>query len=354
MKFGFKKETFLGIDFGTSSIKAVEFAVFDGKPSLVNYASIDLAPIEKGDQVSDRSHEREVVLYLKALLKRFKPGTVEARVALPAYIGLLSVVDFPKMKEEELEDAIRFEARKYIPTPLEEVALSWEVIGKKNDETTGVEHWEILLVAALNKEVQRYQSYIEEAGLKMALLELETFSIARALLGNDKGKFLVIDIGSRATNLMLVEGGYVKMSRNLDLGGKDFTRTLVESLHITTERAETLKKSGKDFLNKPESALIFPAIQMIIGETQRMFLAYQARGGDPSRLDGVVLSGGSAAFTGLSQYLSTVLGLPVIFGDPWSRVVCDKRLEPFVRKLGTSFTVAIGLALSGVENTTKG
>lgn len=68
---------------------------------------------------------------------------------------------------------------------------------------------------------------------------------------------LLIDIGARSTNLLLVESGLVRVSRNLDVGGKDLTRTLSETLDITPERAEVLKKSNKDFLNEPEARIIF-------------------------------------------------------------------------------------------------
>ncbi|MEI9966223.1 MAG: pilus assembly protein PilM [Candidatus Moraniibacteriota bacterium] len=127
---------------------------------------------------------------------------------------------------------------------------------------------EVLAVAALKKEVLRYQQYIEAVHLKLDFLELETFSMVRSLIGQESGLVLLIDIGSRATNLVLAEEGIVKVSRNVDTGGKDLTRTIMESQSIAQDRAEALKKSTKDFLNSPESATIFPSLNTIFGEAR--------------------------------------------------------------------------------------
>jgi type IV pilus assembly protein PilM len=168
------------------------------------------------------------------------------------------------------------------------------------------------------------------------------------MVGNDPGTFLVIDIGARAANLMLVEGGYVKMSRNIDAGGRDVTRTLSESLNIALDRAEILKKSTKDFLNSRETAIIFPAIEMIVNEAARMAESWKSKRPDV-RFDGVVLSGGTARMTGISQYFSARLGIPATLGDPWKSVTCPKALQPAIDRMGSSFSVALGLALYGVS-----
>lgn len=351
MLFRFGKPHFLGIDFGTSSIKAVELAIEDGRPTLVNYGQVSLSILEKG--VHDgRTYDEEIALHLRALLEKFHPKSPALSVAMPAFIGLISLIELPEMEESELQEAIKFEAHKYIPTPLEEVALSWEVAGKVSTRMTDGEQtgtkMEVLLVAALNKEVERYEHYVRATGLEMNLLELETFSIVRSVVGKTPGLVLVLDIGSRATNLILVEDGFVKVSRNLDVGGRDITRTLMEGLSITQERAESLKKSGKDFLNAPESALVFPVLQMVASEGKRMLDAYGAK--HPGiTCDAVLLSGGTGQFTGLSEYLSKAFALPVRVGDPWERVSYDEKLRPMIESLGTSFSVALGLALSGVE-----
>ncbi|MFA9262722.1 MAG: type IV pilus assembly protein PilM [Undibacterium sp.] len=349
--FGLKKPTFLGIDFGTSSIKAVELSIEKEQILLENYAEINLAEIEKESAQSLGTYDSRVTNYLRALLKRLEPKTKEAYVAMPAFIGLVALVEFPKMSEKELQDAIQFEAHKYIPSPLEEVALSWEIVGETaavQSEGTSAEagKLEVLLVAALNKEVERYESYIHSIEYSMQLLELETFSLVRSVIDGDQGIYLVADIGSRATNLVLVENGLVKISRNLDVGGRDVTRTLTEGLNISPDRAETLKKSDTDYLNTEQTKLIFPALEVIGNEMQRIMAIHQTK--HPDRpIDGIILSGGTAGLTGLTTYYSNGLGLPVTIGNPWQRVGYPAELSPAIERMGTSFSVALGLALQG-------
>lgn len=345
--FGFGKPRFLGIDFGTASIKAVELTIKDNQPVLTNYGQVSLADLENGIPPQGRSYDEEIMLHLKALLENMKIQGRSASVAMPAFIGLISFLEFPLMEDAELQDAIRFEAHKYIPSPLEEVALSWEVVGKRSVPGDG-EKMEVLLVAALNKEVARYEKYIAGANLSLDFLELETFSIARSIINKEQGLFLIIDIGSRATNLILVENGIVKVSRNLDMGGRDVTRVLAESLNITEERAKVLKKSGKDFLIAPEAALVFPALQMIAREAERMLAACQAKRPDV-KCKQIVLSGGTAKFTGLAQYYENLLKLPVVLGDPWKNVKYNPKLKKKISEIGPAFSVVLGLVLRRVD-----
>jgi type IV pilus assembly protein PilM len=138
------------------------------------------------------------------------------------------------------------------------------------------------------------------------------------------------------------------MSRNLDVGGQDVTRTLHEGLNVTLERAEALKKSTEDFLNTPESAMIFPSLEMIASESQRMLESFVAKYPE-RRCQGVVLSGGTAQMMGLAEYYTRMIGLPVSIGNPWSRIAYDESVRTDIEKMGTSFSVALGLALAGID-----
>lgn len=356
--FGPSQKTYLGVDFGTSSIKVVELGVENKEPVLVNYGEIGLSVLESMRLNDQGNYDAQITIFLRALLERIGSKTKEVYVAMPAFIGLVALVEFPQMSEKELKEAIQFEAHKYIPSPLEEVALSWEIVGEY--ETVSSEHQEktinkleVLLVAALNKEVDRYESYIKSVEYEMQLLELETFSMVRSTIRDTQDAYLLIDIGSRASNFVLVENRLVKMSRNLDVGGQDVTRTLMESLSISFERAETLKKGEKDFLNDRESRLTFLPLEMIASEVQRMLQARLAKNPNASPIHGIILSGGTAAMTGLTQYFSNVLNLPVEIAEPWRGIRYDQSLQAAISRMGSSYSVAIGLALRGVEMVTK-
>lgn len=351
--FGLAGKTYLGVDFGTSSIKIVEIGVQKREPVLLNYGEVNLSVLEAIRGSNQGDYDAQIIIFLRALLEKMNPKSKEAYVAMPAFIGLVALVDFPQMSEKELESAIQFESHKYIPSPLHEVALSWEVVGERmvTSEETGnqVKKLEVLLVAALNKEVERYESYIRSIRYDMQLLELETFSMVRSTVHNPEKTYLVIDIGSRATNFVLVENKLVKMNRNLDVGGRDITRTLMESLNISFDRAEALKKSSKDFLTQAESRITFLPLEMIVGEARRMLQSREAKNPQAEKIHGIILSGGSAGMVGLPQYFESLLDVPTEVANPWSGIRYNQKLQAAIQRMGTSYSVALGLALRGVE-----
>jgi type IV pilus assembly protein PilM len=280
-----------------------------------------------------------------------KAKTDKAYIAMPAYTGLITLVEFPELSEAQMNEAVQFEAHKYVPTTsLEDVALSWEIIEKRKGSEGDV-IMEVLLVAALRKEVDRYQSYIQQESLEMSLLEIETFAIVRALLEKTPGSGakILIDIGSRATNIILTDDGSVKLSRNIDTGGKDMTRTLADTIEVARSRAEELKKSGKDFLNQRESAVVFPTLQVVITETKRVIASHEEKHPE-SKVSEIILSGGSSRLAGIVEYFSSIFGIPVGIGHPWSKIQATEKQQAMIHDTDTSFAVAIGLALGGVEN----
>ncbi len=350
----FRNTHFFGIDFGTSALKAVEFELVGDRPVLVNYGVADLTQLEEEIKHENYTYDEAIGLYLKALISKMKPETTQVSVAMPAYTGLITLVEFPVMAESQMNEAVQFEARKYVPTnSLDDVALSWEVLGKRNG-SDGDSLMEVLLVAALRKEVNRYQRYIGQEALDMKFLEIETFSIVRSLIERvpGSGAKILIDLGFRATNIILTRDGMVELSRNIDTGGKDMTRTLADTIDVSPDRAEELKKSGKDFLNQRESLVVFPTLQVIITEAKRI-IASQAERRPESKVAEIILSGGSSRLAGLPEYLSGIFEIPVSIGHPWSKIQATEKQQAMIHETGASFAVVIGLVLGGIENHLK-
>jgi len=357
--FGINKPYFLGVDFGTSYIKAVELTLRNGQPELVNYGYIEMNFTEgKSASFSSMSPEKAVHDYLVALLGSVKPKSKTVNIALPGFSGLITLIALPMMAAEDLEKAIQFEAHKYIPAPLEDVAFSWEVIAPPRDETEKEKStpekrtMEVLLVAALKKEVAKYERYVADTHLPVDLLELEIFPLVRAVSGNRPGSALIVDIGSRATNLILVRDGEVRLNRSLNAGGNEITLTLSEGLGISWERAEELKCGTKDFLTKPESALVFSSLDLIINEMTRLFQMSSAKDGR-NAIKEVILSGGTARMQGISTYFTNLFHVPVSVADPWQGIQVNDAIRPALDKLGPSFAIAIGLAMGGVDRYRK-
>jgi type IV pilus assembly protein PilM len=356
-----KKNRFIGIDFGTSSIKVVELSYKSQKAFLENYGVVNLDAVDfdskKQSDFKKMTYEQSLGDALKKLIAKMNLKSKATFVAIPGFSGLITIIELPEMQEEELTKAIQFEAHKYIPSSLEEVAMSWEIIEHIDNssqltqalgKTGNLKRIRVLLVAAPKKDIEHYDRLVLGAKLKVSAIELETFSLVRSLLGDDNGNFLIIDIGLRATNIILVEKGIVIVNRNVDAGGNEITSAIADSLNVSRQRAESFKKGEKDLLNSKESYVAIPMLEFIANESKRILNAYMAKNKD-ARIDGIILSGGTSKMKGLEEYFTRALGMKTILGNPWRRITVKDEARVLVPRLGGSFSVALGLALRGIE-----
>ncbi len=351
--FGFEKNSIVGIDVGASSVKIVELLMSESSVALQNFGEVSLRKIEDGLPAdAERSFSEEITLRIRALFHKIQPATGSVAVSLPAYMGLVVLIELPYLEEDELTNAVQFEARKYIPSKPEDVLLSWdilEVIAPSAAAPGG--HMRILLAAALKNEVQKYESYITSAGASIVFEELETFSLARALTHGKQGTQMIIDIGSKATNCIVVQNGQVQASSGISIGSKDFTRTLSELMGVAPERAEDMKKSGTDYLNVSETSIQFPALDAIVSECQHL-QALAAQKNPLAQCNEYILSGGGAQLTGIEKFLEKQLGAPVSMGDPWRGIKLPQGFKRD-RYFDTQFAVALGVALGVYESRGK-
>lgn len=360
--FSFGNKRFLGIDIGYSTLKAVELEARGENVFLSNYAWMAFSQKRK-DGTADANFFKTILPeYLKKIIKEAGFKSRSAYISIPAFGALITLIDFPKMPEKDMEQAIRFEAKKYIPTSLDEVALTWEIVGEEfgaSENKNGGEKGnvikdkvKILLVAVSKNKVLAYEQAVKNAGLNLAGVEVENIAATTSLVGNDKGNFMVMDIGSRVCNLIYIEKGVIGANRNIDAGGDDLTKAIADGLGITKERAEMMKISGKNFFS-PEFNINFSALNLIIGEISRI-LGNFSKNRDNFHLDALILSGGASNLAGLANFFQQKLSVKTITGNPFSRIKYDKKIESSLDGLKGGFSVAVGLALAGFEKKSDG
>lgn len=352
------KKHFLGVDIGSSTAKLVEFSVDGKKLKLENYAWADY-----GGRKNISKKE-----LLEVMIKRADFGVRTSYLSLPAYSSLISLIEFPQMKEEELDKAIRFEANKYIPASLEEVVLSWSIVGQQEKKTFEIaknsqdkidKKIQVLLVAAPKRKVKELEEMAKYLGLKVEVIELEVFSLARALVSDGASKNLVIDMGSEVTNIIFAEGSNVKVNRTLDMGGSDVTKAIADSMNISLARAEQLKRESADLFSENNRAMLVPFLNQINSEVNRVLsLCYnieskETAGNINGKVDKIILSGGTAKLKGLREYLESIFKTPTVIADPWRDVQVAPEYKSLIEQLGPSFSVAVGLAKLGYENYIK-
>ena len=135
-----KNNHFLGIDFGTSALKVVELSLQKNRVRLENYGWADFGFLAKNNQ-SFQTQEEKIKVYLKKLLEKMKSKPKSAYVSIPGFVGLISLIDFPLMKREEISQAINFEAHRIVPTSLKDVSIGWDIIDQLTDNSKGKNEW---------------------------------------------------------------------------------------------------------------------------------------------------------------------------------------------------------------------
>ena len=366
--FSRKTRRQLGVDVGTSSVKVVELEKDGNDIKLANYGLVDgsdfFGSVVGGSNVPSglKISENDIASVVKQLLEAAKIKTEAAVMSIPIFSSFLTVMELPNLSQKELESAVPFEARSYIPVPLSEVVLDWLVIpaappaepsAKPPDAAASPapapaqQKIVVLLIAVPKEVVAKYQRIAAAAGLKLLALESESFSLARSLAGKDSGAVMLADMGARSSNLTILDRGYIFMSHSADLSGKEITKVIGHSLNVDVARAEELKKGSgvaTAASDKGLAQVIAPFVDRLVGEIERMddlFLKKESK-----KIEKVILTGGTANMPGVAEYLSHKLGLVVTVGNPFGRIKFEPLLDQVLRRdLGSTLSVSVGLAM---------
>lgn len=346
----FGSNSFLGVDIGTSSIKAAEIIKATNGLRLKNYGVLEtyghLERLNNAIQTSSlKMLEKETAELVRNLVKELNIRAREVVASLPNFLAFTTLLELPEMSETDVAKTVGFQARQYIPIPISEVTIDWIKVGESEDDQ-GTKVQQIFLISVPNDHIKRYKHIFKSVGLKLVSLEIESLSLARSLINGDKTPTLVVDIGARSTAITVVDQSRVKYTGQTDFASNSLTQAVSSGLHINTRRAEILKKqqgllgAGGEY---ELSTLIQPFLDAIIEETKRVKNIYETD--YEGRIEKVLLSGGGANLLGLEKYFSDQIGLPVSKGNPFARILYPPEIEPVIGELGGVFSVAIGLGI---------
>jgi len=366
-----RKKNYLGVDLGTSSVKIVELAPNSDGPELVTYGFVEESTeIVKSDSQKEKD---KITSLIKHLIKKTGATADQVVAALPSFSVFSSIISLPAMSEKDLNSAVRWEAKKFVPMPLEEMVLDWRLVEeeeksasakalankeknkkmdkKKKEKNEKTSDYKILLTAAPKNLAKKYIDIFKSLNLQIASLETEAFALQRSLIGDNPSPVMVVDIGALATDISIIKDGIPVLNRGVDVGGHTISKSIANALNIDSERAEQFKRdfgiSTSDLNNDTNQSKIPKTIEFVlssvINEIKHVFNLYKNVEDIP--VEKIVLSGGSAFLPNFTDYLSKLFNTKVIIGDPWSRVSYPKELEPALMEIGPRFSVSIGLAL---------
>jgi len=253
----FKPKSYLGIDIGTSSIKVVELSKSRDTYKLENYGAAtffsenEFLPMEVYEQNALKIPDEQVAELLKKVIAETGITAKRAAISLPVFSAFSTIIELPPMPEDEMEKAIQFEARQYVPIPVSEVSLASVVIGEERPKqgqlatvAQAKKRLEILLVAVPNEIKNKYQHIAQLAGLELIAIEMETFPLARALLRGARDVVAIVDVGARSTDICIVDNGVARISHNFDSAGIDVTKAYGSLWRVDLAEAEKNKKAA--------------------------------------------------------------------------------------------------------------
>jgi len=354
-----KADSFLGVDLSPDSIKVVELRPEKGKPQLVTYGYTESkSDVLKGDFIINKNITSTLI---KEVADQAKVTTNFALAALPASQVFSSVIKLANVIKKDTENKTKIKAllseelKKISPRPLDQMVFDFNIIPTEDVEKAGkndkLETVRFLITAAPNEIVKDYMQIFKQAGFQLASLDIESFALVRALVGNDKSLIMVIDIGENRTSLSIVNLAMPLVNRSIQVGSSAVTRAIADSLNISIAEAESYKldlgimMTQEKMENYPKQ--IENALSPIITEIKYLLkIYYEQISREGQTLDKIILTGGGALLGNfLDKYLTATLDIRTYIGDPWARVIYPEELKPVLQEIGPRFSVTIGLAM---------
>jgi len=330
-----KNKSILGVDIGTANIKIAQVSHKE-KAILDTYGIVNIS-YQLGGK-NDQLAIEQMARTLKTLVQKAGVTAKRCVISFPNSAVFTSVIELPKMNSKEMASSVEFEAKKYVPLALSEIDLSWTVTG---DSASSKDLVKVLLTAVPKQITQNYMRMFGLAGLVPEVGEIEALALIRSLIGNLPLNCVIIDIGARSTGLNIIEGGFLRLSRNLNIGGDTITDKIAQALNISVSRAEQFKKdfgiSNSTFI--PET--VKPVLNVIKNEVKQLLTIYQSQN---VPVEKILLVGGGANLPGIVDFFQD-LKLKVELGNPLGVVGYAQDLEPVLKRYALSLSIAIGLAL---------
>lgn len=335
----------LGLDIGFTTIKLVEIEQNGKNNKLV---TVGLATTPPKGLLSEAAFDQAALIeVVKKVCSDAHITTKSINVGLPESAVFSRVIEMPRLSEKELASAIRWEAEQYIPLPLPEVILDYQVMTKEKGESGS--NMQVFLVAAPKTLVAKYENIIAQAGLEIVSVEPEAIALNRAIMSDDVNTpiTLVVSIGAENTGMFVSKKGNVTLTHSVATAGNAFSRALSSDLGIDQMQAEEYKKTygiKKEELSGKIGSSMGPLLQNFVSEIKRAMSFYAEKNKEAEPIRRIVLLGGSAKLPGLVVYLAEELGIETQIGDPWQKVSETQKLStlPFEPIL---FAQAVGLAL---------
>lgn len=341
-----KKKEAVAFDIGSSSIKLVQMNQTKKGWELLKLGMAELPPeaIVDGSVIDSMT----VTNTLKDLIREHNVKVKDAVSSLTGHSVIIKKVSFPAMTEEELSESIQWEAEQYIPFPIAEVNIDFQIMGA---DTEGRGQMDVMLVAVKRDVINDYTNVIKEAGLNPVVIDVDSFALENMLEVNypvTPGEMIAaVNIGASITSISVIVGGFTIFTRSIPMGGNQFTEEIQRQFNISFKDAEG-SKTGKAPVEVDTAALsgAIEAVSTNLAFEVKRSIDFFLGGSHGSYVTKVYLCGGGAKVSGLLPLLQEKTSIPVEMVNPFKNIEFNpKYFAPEkLKELAPFFGVAVGLA----------
>lgn len=355
----FGKEAVVGIDIGSSTIKALEVEQKGNTLRVLNAAVEPMPPGSCRDGVI--TNVEEVARTVKSVLRAAGARGAQAVTAISGSQVIVRQVQFPKMTEAALRKSIKYEASKFVSAPMEESVVEFEILGDADDAG----QMNVMLVAAPKDMVESRVSVLEQAGVEPVAVDVESFALLRSLVSlrpyasGIEGTLALVNLGATHTDVNIACQGEFALTRNVPIAGESITNSIRSVFNISQEEAEQMKREmaiPTDLARDAGSAdsrvwrAAQPVIEDLLREIRRSINFHQQQfpeNSESAQIGKVLLCGGTALIAGIGEYFTAKLGIPTEVVDVFAdSVLSTGELMPeFVPKYSPVLAVVVGLAV---------
>jgi type IV pilus assembly protein PilM len=342
--FTFKKKEIVGVDIGTSSIKVVQLREHKGVYHLLNVGILPLPPEAIVDNTLMDSST--IVETVKNLIRNLGIKTKDVACSISGNSVIIRKINLSAMQPEELDEQIHWEAEQYIPFDINDVNVDFQIL---TSDGLDASRMNVLLVASKKDIVNDYIAVFNEAGLKLVVVDVDSFSLQNIFeinynVGPDEVTAL-INIGASIMNLNIVRGGASLFTRDVQMGGNHFTQEIQKQFGLSGLEAEQAKVSGVGVDDNKLRETMAKLTDALILEVRRSLDFYNSTAGD-GKIAKIYLSGGGARLKSLPDAINQKLGIPVEVINPFQQISFnEKEFDPeYLQEIGPLVTVAAGLA----------
>lgn len=345
----------LGLDISSTSVKLLELSKSGGEYKVESYGVEPLpenAVVEKN--ISDVEGVGEAI---QRLVERCKTKVKLAAVAVAGSAVITKTIEMTAtLNEDEMENQLQLEADQYIPYPLEEVALDFEVQGLS---PRSEEQVEVLIAACRRENVEMREAALELGGLKAKVVDIEAhcmqraFDLVRDQFADDDDDeedkvIAIVDIGATMTTLSVLTSGGAPYTREQLFGGKQLTEEIQRRYSLSVEEAGLAKKQG-GLPDDYETEVLQPFKEAVVQQvTRSLQFFYSSSAYDD--VDHIILAGGTSSIDGLSEMVAAKLGTPTSIANPFVNMSLSSRVnEANLHNDAPAMMIACGLALRSFD-----